>query len=80
MSRRSESLISVAIDLSSDEAADLASFLARVTPSALVPLTGLSVSQLSAWRHVLPCREFDRGHSRGLTPVFWASISEVQSD
>jgi hypothetical protein len=42
MSHSSESLISVAINLSSDEAGDLASFLARVTPSALLPLTGLS--------------------------------------
>jgi hypothetical protein len=37
-----ESPISVTIDLSSDEATDLAAFLARVTPSALLPLTGLS--------------------------------------
>jgi hypothetical protein len=38
----SESRISVTIDLSSEEAADLASSLARATPSMLIPLTGLS--------------------------------------
>jgi hypothetical protein len=41
MLHHSESRISVAIDLSSDEAADLAAFLARATPSALAPLAGL---------------------------------------
>jgi hypothetical protein len=42
MLHNSESRISLSIDLSSDEAADLAAFLAQVTPSMLLPLTGLS--------------------------------------
>jgi hypothetical protein len=37
-----ESRIFVTINLSLDEAADLAAFLAQVTPSMLLPLTGLS--------------------------------------
>jgi hypothetical protein len=37
-----ESRIFVTINLSLDEAADLAAFLAPVTPSGLIPLTGLS--------------------------------------
>jgi hypothetical protein len=40
MLHHSESRISVTIDLSSDEATDLAAFLARATPSALAPLIG----------------------------------------
>jgi hypothetical protein len=42
MLQLSESRISVTLDLSLDEAADLASSLARATPSMLIPLTGLS--------------------------------------
>jgi hypothetical protein len=38
----SGSRISVAVDLTSEEAADLAAVLAQVTPSMLLPLTGLS--------------------------------------
>jgi hypothetical protein len=41
MLHHSESRISVTVDLSSDEAADLAGFLGRATPSALAPLAGL---------------------------------------
>ena len=41
MLHHSESRLSVTLDLSSDEATDLAAFLARATPSALAPLAGL---------------------------------------
>jgi hypothetical protein len=39
---KSQSRIFLSIELSSDEAADLAALLAQVTPSMLLPLTGLS--------------------------------------
>ena len=72
MPSHSESRITIVIDLNAEEAADLATSLARATPSMLIPLTGLSglpAVQASVRLAVILGVSSMRSHGPGIQPI-----------